>query len=142
MSPKLRANSSLPKLKPHFHVVASRHSSEFATAERDSKVLLEQYANFVIAGMVSEEGLPSPWGWGPGGGPPPWMRRGHGVYVDRSAIAGVARLWQADFSRVNQVEGSSDERPATIKIEASCRVAGHSRRGVGWKIVAAKLSYG
>ena len=49
------------------------------------------------------------------------MRRGHGVYVDRSAKAGVARLWQADFSRVNQVEGSSGERPATIEIEASCR---------------------
>ena len=49
------------------------------------------------------------------------MRCGHGVYVDRSAKEGVARLWQADFSRANQVEGSSDERPATIGNEASCR---------------------
>ena len=70
MSPMLRANSSLQKLKPHFQVVASRHSSEFATAEHDSKVLLEQCVTFVVAVMVSEEGLPSP-GVGPQGGASP-----------------------------------------------------------------------
>ena len=70
MSPMLRANSSLQKLKPHFQLVVSRHSFEFASAEHDSNVLVEQCVTIVVAVMVSEEGLPAPGGWGPGGGLP------------------------------------------------------------------------
>ena len=114
---------ALAKVKPRFQVVVSRHRSESATAQLDSKVLLKHNVIFVVAARVSEEELPSLWGWGPGwasprmrrgdemclgmgstlGGydprrPLPRMRRGHGVYVDRSVKAGVARLWHADLA--------------------------------------------